>query len=103
MRVGSNKTRAPDLQVNAEVITPKHASVKAEVVTPKRASRKGQRVKMEVFTPKRVLRVRREVGVTPSGKRHPLHPLSPNRSCLRGFIPVRACHLKLGDVFRGFR
>ncbi|CAK9080947.1 Hypothetical protein SCF082_LOCUS38947 [Durusdinium trenchii] len=94
MRVGSNKTRAPDLQVNAEVITPKHASVKAEVVTPKRASRKGQRVKMEVFTPKRVLRVRREVGVTPSGKRHPLHPLSPNRSCLRGFIPVRACHLK---------
>lgn len=81
-----------ELRVQTEVITAKRAPVKAEVVTPKRGSR--LRVKTEVFTPKRVLRVRRKLGVCPSGKRHPLHPLSPNRSCLRGFVQARACHLK---------
>ena len=86
-----------ELRVQTEVITAKRAPVKAEVVTPKRGSR--LRVKTEVFTPKRVLRVRRKLGVCPSGKRHPLHPLSPNRSCLRGFVQARACHLNLGDVF----
>eukprot|EP00435_Cladocopium_sp_Y103_P011415 s1202_g3.t1 len=88
-----------EMQVKTEVITAKRAPVKAEVVTPKRGSR--LQVKTEVFTPKRVLRVRREVGLKPSGKRHPLHPLSPNRSCLRGFVQARACHLNLGDVFGG--
>ena len=86
-----------ELRVQTEVITAKRAPVKAEVVTPKRGSR--LRVKTEVFTPKRVLRVRRKLGVCPSGKRHPLHPLSPNRSCLRGFVQARACHLNLSDVF----
>ena len=86
-----------ELRVKTEVITAKRAPVKAEVATPKRGSR--LRVNTEVFTAKRVLQVRRKVGDTPSGKRHPLHPLSPNRSCLRGFVQARACHLNLGDVF----
>eukprot|EP00438_Fugacium_kawagutii_P035696 Skav234655 [mRNA] locus=scaffold1131:208398:212016:- [translate_table: standard] len=76
--------------------------VKAEVVTPKRAQRASRlRVKTE-FTPKRVLRMHSAgIGATP-GKRHPLHPLSPNRSCLRGFVQARACHMNLGDILIDF-
>ena len=93
----SQDARAKQDVVHTDVITAKRAPGKAEVVTPKRGSR--LRVKTEVFTPKRVLRVRHKVGVSPSGKRHPLHPISPNRSCLRGFVQARACHLNLGNVF----
>lgn len=91
------ESKGTSLRVKTEATTPK-GRVKAEVVTPKRPSR--LRVKME-FTPKRVLRMHTGVGATP-GKRHPLHPLSPNRSCLRGFVQARACHMNLGDILKDF-
>lgn len=91
LRSISQEPKGASLRVKTEATTPK-GRVKAEVVTPKRASR----FQVMEFTPKRVLR-HTGVGATP-GKRHSLHPLSPNRSCLRGFVQARACHMNLGDI-----
>ena len=61
------EARNPGALTEALQVSPVKMRVKREVVTPKRGWR--SRVKAEAFTPKRVLR-RRDVGATPSGKRH---------------------------------